>query len=165
MQHAPPTSANVNPFATPTHTLPRPAACVLTPAACRAPSHAALTGTTAPLTTIATTMMTDTQNDMTTDTMSDTTTDATAGATTAITMATPNVTTTDTTTATPSPLAARSAVATTLLPPSQMTRTIRAASHTRRHLAGRVRASQQEPTRKRKTPSSTTWAKLHSSLA
>lgn len=165
--HAPPTSdhcSHCHPLVAPLHAIPRPAASVPTKPPCRAPSRAALTGTTAHLTTTTTTTTTGTQTDM----MTATTTAATAAATNATTTNTPNATTTDTTTATPSQRAARSGIATTLLPPSRMNLTTRAGAHTHQHHpAAPERANQPAAAerRKRKTPNSTTWAKLPSSLA
>ena len=156
--HAPPTSTNARPFFTSLHTA---AAVSTSSSACRAPSRAVLTGTTAPLTTIATTTTTDIPNDMTTATMNH----ATGAATTDMTTDTPNAMTTDTTTATQSHPTARGGIATIPLPPTQMNHTTRDDAPTHLHPAVLERASRPAGKRRRKIPSSTTWAKLPSLLA
>ena len=117
------------------------------------------------LTTIATTTTIDIQNDMMIDTTTDMTADATAAAMTDMTTNTPNAMTTDMTTAIHNPQAAGDETATTLLPPTQMNLTTRDGAHTHLRHAARERANQPAEKKKRKTPNSTTWAKLPSSLA
>jgi hypothetical protein len=160
--HAPNTSANAHPLLVPLHTQ----APLATPSSpCRAPSRAVLTtGTTAPLTTTATTTTTDTPNDMTTATMNHHATDA---ATTDTTTNIPNeATTIDTTTATQSHRTARGGgIATTRPPPTQTNHTTPDGAHTHLHPAALARANPLAEKRRRKSPSSTTWAKPPSSSA
>ena len=160
--HAPPTSANAHPQLAPLRPIPRTAASIITPLSCRAPSRAVLTtGTTALLMTIATTATIDTPN----DTMKDMMAGVKGARTTDTTMATPNAMTTDTTTATQRHRTARGEAATILLPPTRMNHITHDDVHIRLTLVALGRASRPEAKRRGKTPSSTTWAKLPSSLA
>lgn len=162
--HAPNSSANALPLLVPLHTQASLATPSSSSSSCRAPSRAVLTpGTTVPLTTTATTTTTDTPNAMTTATTNH---HATGAATTDMTTNTPTeAMTTDTTTATQSHRTAGGGIATTRRPPTQMNPTTHADAHTRLHLAALARANRPAEKRRRKTPSSTIWAKLPSLLA